>query len=61
MEKQPEARVLSNENGAGVTRMQEEMRGMENSGKQQLQDISRLRIERNRVARHARCATMHMK
>jgi hypothetical protein len=61
MKKQPEARVLSNENGAGMARMQEEMCAMENSGKQQLQDITRLRIERNRLARHVRCATVRMK
>lgn len=58
MEKQQEARVLSNETGVGVARMQKEMRDTANSGRQQLHDLTRLRIERNRAARHARCATM---
>jgi len=58
MEKQQEARVPSNQTGVGMARMQEEMRGMENSGKQKLHDLTRLRIERNRAARHARCAIM---
>jgi hypothetical protein len=58
MEKQQEACVQSNEAEAGAARMQEEMRGMANSGRQQLHDLTRLRIERNRAARHARCAIM---
>jgi len=61
MEKQQEARVPSNQAGVGMARMQEELRGMTNSAKQQLHDLTRLRIERNRAARHARCATMHMR
>lgn len=54
MEKQQEAHGLS---GAGTARMQEEMRGMSDSDRQQLHDVTRLRIERNRAARHERCAT----
>ena len=59
MKEQQEADVLSNETSAGMTRRQDEMRGMKDSDMQQLQDLTRLRIERNRAARHARCATMY--
>jgi hypothetical protein len=57
MEKQQEVRALSNEAEVVAARMQEEMRGMANPGRQQ-HDLTRLRIERNRAARHARCAIM---
>ena len=59
MKEQQAEHVLSNETGAGMTRKQEEMCGMTGSGKQQLYDLTRLRIERNRAARHVRCATMN--
>jgi hypothetical protein len=58
MEKQQEERVLSNEAGVRMARMQEEMHGRASSGRQQLHDLTRLRIERNRAAKHARCAAM---
>jgi hypothetical protein len=61
MEKQQEVHVLSSESGAGLTGMQEEMRGLTNSCRQQLHDLTRLRIERNKAARHARCAVMRTK
>lgn len=61
MEKQQEAHVLSSEISAGVARGQEEMRSLTNSGRQQLHDLTRLRIERNKAARHARCATLRTK
>ncbi len=59
MKEQQAAHVPSNETSAGMTRKQEELRGMTDSDKQQLHDLTRLRIERNRAARHARCATMN--
>ena len=61
MEKQQEAHVLSNATGAAMARRQEEMRDIGHSGKQQLHDLTRLRIERNRAARHARCSVIRTK
>lgn len=60
MEKQQQARAVLNEVNVWVARIQEEMRGMESPGRQQLHDLTRLRIERNRAAKHARCAIMRM-
>ena len=60
MEKQRDSCVLPNETGAEAARMQEEMCNVANSCRQQLEDLTRLRIERNKVARHARCAVMRL-
>lgn len=60
MKKQQITCVQSNEAGVLLTKIQEERRCMENSSRQQLHDLTRLRIERNRAARHARCATVRM-
>lgn len=56
MEKLQENRAHSNVNSRMAARMQENMRDLKNSGGQQLHELTRLRIERNRAARHARCA-----
>jgi hypothetical protein len=56
MQNQQEVRVLSIEKAFLMARLQEEMRGMDISCRQH--ELTRLRIERNRAARHARCAIM---
>ena len=57
MEKKQEVRDILIGSGFGMEmdKMREEMRGMEH---RQHHDLARLRIERNRAARHARCATL---
>jgi len=57
MQQQNETRILSVEKALLLARIQAELRNMEKSGKQQLHDLTRLRIERNRAARHARCTS----
>jgi hypothetical protein len=56
MEKQQKAHVLPGEVGISMATMQEERRGLANFDKQQFNDLTRLRIERNKAARHARCS-----
>lgn len=58
MEKQQHRYAHSNESDVVMAMTQEEIRHMGNHGRQHLHDLTRLRIERNRAARHARCAIM---
>ena len=58
MEKQQAVREQSNEIRHGMAKGANETRGMANSGMPILHNLTRLRIERNRAARHARCAAM---
>jgi hypothetical protein len=52
--------MTSNETGSILNGMQEEIRNMAESRKQQFHDLTRLHIERNRATRHARCAIMRI-
>ena len=61
MEKQREAHVHSNATGVNASAMRPEINALTNLGKHQLHDLSRLRIERNKAARHARCSTFRQK
>jgi len=56
MKKYQEAQ--SNKSGIGVTALQGEARATKNLDRQQFHKLARLRIERNRAARHARCASI---
>jgi hypothetical protein len=44
-----------------LARLREEMRRIANSGKNQLHELTRQRIERNRAAKHARSAIIRMR
>ena len=61
MGKLQEMLALSNEAALRAARLQEEKRDMANFAKLQSQELAHMRIERNRAARHARCATMRTK
>jgi len=56
MKKLLEIRTPSNKTGARMPGPQEEFCSTSSSDKVQFSDLTRLRIERNRTARHARCA-----
>lgn len=51
-----ESRAHSNVDVRVTAGAQKNMHGLQSPGWQQLHDLTRLRIERNRAARHARCA-----
>jgi hypothetical protein len=59
MEHQQNTRIHSIEKAIFLTRIQAEMRNMANPGEQHSDELTRLRIERNRAAKHARCAILH--
>ena len=61
MEKEQKSRALPGEVGFSLARIQDAMNEVAKASEQQLRDLTRLRIERNMAARHARCATIRTK
>lgn len=58
MKKQQEKQASSNCIEHAMPRMSEDMYGMATHAQRQFDDLARMRIERDRATRHARCAPL---
>ena len=61
MGKQQEERVLPSEFDTKTAKKQDGMPDTASAERQEVKDLTRLRIERNKAARHARCSTLRTK
>ena len=61
MEQLQKAHAISGEIGNRMATMHDVKHDIANSNKQQFNDLARLRIERNKAARHARCTILRTK
>ena len=58
MNKQQEEQASSNRIEHAMSRMSESMHGMAIHDQRQFDDLARMRIERDRATRHARCVSL---